>query len=115
MNKIGMVLGLAAVAAIAGCKDPNWNRGKPSSDVKDIGTNVPATPVCTCPPGAKHSAPCACGAPDCKCEVPAPVAQVRCKCPPGAVHELPCACGAPDCRCVVVKKEAKPLPPPEPE
>ena len=103
MNKIGMVFGLAAVAAIAGCKDPNWNRGKTSNGVKDIGTNVPATPV------ANYGQPAA---------TPTPVPTfeaVRCTCPPGASHELPCACGAPDCRCVVVKKENKPLPPPEPE
>ena len=102
MNKIGMVLGLAAVAAIAGCKDPNWNRGKPSNDIKDIGTNVPATPV----------------AYDNKPNVtPTPIVEVqRCTCPPGTAHELPCACGLADCRCVVVKKEQpKPVPPQESE
>ena len=102
MNKIGMVLGLAAVAAIAGCKDPNWNRGKPSNDVKDIETNVPATPVVY----------------DNQANVPpAPIVEVqRCTCPPGTAHALPCACGAADCRCVVVKKEQpKPVPPPESE
>ena len=102
MNKIGMVLGLAAVAAIAGCKDPNWNRGKPSNDVKDIGTNVPATPIVND------------GQPN---VTPTPIVEVqRCTCPPGTAHELPCACGLADCRCVVVKKEQpKPVPPPESE
>ena len=103
MNKIGMVLGLAAVAAIAGCKDPNWNRGKPSkNDVKDIETNVPATPVVY----------------DNQANVPpAPIVDVRrCTCPPGTAHALPCACGLADCKCVVVKKEQpKPVAPPESE
>ena len=103
MNKIGMVLGLAAVAAIAGCKDPNWNRGKPSkNDVKDIGTNVPATPVVY----------------DNQANVaPAPIVEVqRCTCPPGTAHALPCACGLADCKCVVVKKDQpKPVTSPESE
>lgn len=82
MNKLGMVIGLAAVATLAGCKDPDYKRGDASasqSDVKNVDT-TPAqpiviepekTPVCKCPPGTRHSTPCMCGAPDCKCIVEA--------------------------------------------
>ena len=96
MNKLGIVLGIAAVAVIAGCKDPNYQR-KPSqtADVKDVGTQVEpdAAPVGT----------------------PVVVEEKHCTCAPGTKHTEPCQCGAPDCQCIVVKKEAKPLPPPEPE
>ena len=97
MNKLGLVLGVAAVAAIAGCKDPNYN--KHGTKVQNTAQPVPTqtvedpTPVvvepekpveteivseevhCTCPPGTIHKQKCACGAPDCACavEVPAPV------------------------------------------
>ena len=83
MNKFGAVLGIAAVATLAGCKDPDFKRsGAPASqnEVKSVETTPapaspaavdvkPAAPKCTCPPGTKHSSPCACGAPDCKCVV----------------------------------------------
>ena len=88
MNKFGMVLGLAAVATLAGCKDPDYksDRVKPSqNEVKKIDTTpapvavkpVEITPIkvepvvkkCTCPIGTKHTEPCKCGAPDCKCIV----------------------------------------------
>ena len=99
MNKLGIVLGIAAVTVIAGCKDPNYQRRSPKGEVKDIGTQVeqqpePDTPVvteekhCTCPPGTKHTEPCKCGAPDCQCVVE---------------------------QKTVEKKDVKPLPPPEPE
>ena len=99
MNKLGIVLGIAAVAVIAGCKDPNYQRKASKDEVKDIGTQVeqqpePDTPVvteekhCTCPPGTKHTEPCKCGAPDCQCVVE---------------------------QKMVEKKDVKPLPPPEPE
>ena len=101
MNKLGMVLGVAAVSVIAGCKDPDWNR-KPltQNEVKTIetepvsaGENLAVTPA------------------------PAPVIveEKHCMCPPGTKHTEPCTCGAPDCACIVVAKEVKPLPPPEPE
>ena len=101
MNKLGIVLGIAAVAVIAGCKDPNYQR-KPSQTtaVKDIGTQVEpdAAPVGT----------------------PVVVDEKHCTCAPGTKHTEPCLCGAPDCQCIVEqkiveKKDVKPLPPPEPE
>ena len=94
MNKLGIVLGIAAVAVIAGCKDPNYQRKTPKGEVKDIGTQVEQQPV-----------------PD----TPIVVEEKHCTCPPGTKHTEPCQCGAPDCQCIVVKKEVKPLPPPEPE
>ncbi len=94
MNKLGIVLGIAAVTVIAGCKDPNYQRKASKDEVKDIGTQVEQQPV-----------------PD----TPIVVEEKHCTCPPGTKHTEPCQCGAPDCQCVVVKKEVKPLPPPEPE
>ena len=82
MNKYGIVLGAAAVAVIAGCKDPDYKYDSSTSsqnDVKTVDTTTPADvarPVeisvakrCTCAPGTKHDKPCACGAPDCTCVV----------------------------------------------
>ena len=99
MNKIGIVLGIAAVTVIAGCKDPNYQRKASKDEVKDIGTQVEQQPV-----------------PD----TPIVVEEKHCTCPPGTKHTEPCQCGAPDCQCVVEqkiveKKDVKPLPPPEPE
>ena len=92
MNKFGIVLGVAAIATLAGCKDPDYQKGGATSqnDVKNVDTAVAkpvevtpvtkpveVTPVtiepvakkCTCAPGTKHTSPCTCGAPDCKCVV----------------------------------------------
>ena len=76
MNKFGIVLGVAAVATLAGCKDPDYNRGgTPSSqnEIKNADTTVttiePVAAKCMCPPGTKHATPCVCGAPDCRCVV----------------------------------------------
>ena len=83
MNKFGVVFGIAAVATLAGCKDPDFKRsGKvPQNEMKEVETTAapvahvapvavePTTPKCTCPPGTKHARPCTCGAPDCKCIV----------------------------------------------
>ena len=104
MNKLGIVLGIAAVAVIAGCKDPNYQRKTPKGDVKDIGTQVEQQPE----PNAVDTT-----------DVPV-VEEKHCTCPPGTKHAEPCQCGAPDCQCIVEqkiveKKDVKPLPPPEPE
>ena len=75
MNKFGVVLGIAAVATLAGCKDPDYKRSGATAtqnEVKSADTSVAIEPVaakCMCAPGTKHSAPCTCGAPDCKCIV----------------------------------------------
>ena len=85
MNKIGMVFGIAAVATLAGCKDPDYSRGEAigtsQNEVKNVET-APAQPV----PNADVA--------------PAPQPQ-KCQCPPGTKHTKPCACGLPNCTCVV--------------
>lgn len=112
MNKLAVVLGVAAVATLAGCKDPNYKHMSSQDDVKTVTTQ----PGCKCPPGAIHTEPCCCGAPDCACIVEAPVLPPppppapKCQCPAGTKHTSPCACGTSDCKCVV----EKPLPPPPP-
>ena len=78
MNKFGVVLGIAAVATLAGCKDPDFKRSSSQNEPKVVDTKPapvktvevePVVPKCTCAPGTKHAKPCACGAPDCKCVV----------------------------------------------
>ena len=79
MNKFGVVFGIAAVATLAGCKDPDYHRSGATSaqnevksaetaEVKSVAIE-PTVAKCTCAPGTKHTAPCTCGAPDCKCIV----------------------------------------------
>ncbi len=102
MNKLGIVLGIAAVTVIAGCKDPNYQRKAPKDEVKDIGTQVEQLPEANVADPSST-------------EVAVTVDEKRCTCAPGAKHTEPCQCGAPDCQCIVVKKEFKPIPPPEPE
>jgi len=84
------VLGAAAVVTLAGCKDPDYKRAVTPSqaEVKSVETTAAQTqvqtqtpvanaemlapapaPICQCPPGTKHDAPCRCGSPDCKCVV----------------------------------------------
>lgn len=112
MNKLITVLGVAAVATLAGCKDPNYKHMSSQDDVKTVTTQ----PSCKCAPGTKHTEPCCCGAADCACIVEAPVLPPppppapKCNCAPGTKHTSPCACGTSDCKCVV----EKPLPPPPP-
>ncbi len=96
MKKLGIVLGVAAVATITGCKDPDYvGRGsrEPQNEVKSVPTSEAATPA--------------------KAEAQKPTEKVggaACTCPVGTKHTEPCGCGAADCQCVV----EKPLPPPPP-
>ena len=79
MNKFGAVLGIAAVATLAGCKDPDYKHASSAAtqnEVKSVETAEvksvaiePTVAKCTCAPGTRHTAPCTCGAPDCKCIV----------------------------------------------
>lgn len=89
MKQFGMVFGVAAVAVVAGCKDPDFKRsGAPAqNEVKNAAPvevapppppppaiKVAEAPTCSCPPGTRHTSPCACGAADCACIVtPKPV------------------------------------------
>ena len=74
MNKFGMVLGVAAVATLSGCKDPDYKYASTSAsqtEAKSVETVAvePAAAKCNCPPGTKHASPCTCDASDCKCVV----------------------------------------------
>ena len=91
MNKYALIAALAAAATMTGCLDPNYvrpgDRNNKGADVADAKPGDPDakkgdgetldTPdevavdekKCTCPAGTKHTAPCGCGAKDCKCEV----------------------------------------------
>ena len=74
MNKFGIVLGAAAVATLAGCKDPDFHRASAPASQNEVKSAEaidiePAAPKCHCAPGTKHTSPCTCGAPDCKCVV----------------------------------------------
>ena len=93
MNKYALIAALAAAATMTGCLDPNYvrpgdrnNKGADVANAKtdETGPRSEAAPAadanketeiavteakCTCPAGTKHTAPCGCGAKDCKCEV----------------------------------------------
>ena len=82
MNKCALVLGAVAVVTFAGCKDPDYkydNGQSAQNEVKPVeATPAPVQPIaieavpvakCTCAPGTKHTSPCTCGAPDCRCIV----------------------------------------------
>jgi len=89
MNKFGMVLGVAAIVTFAGCKDPDYKYGgegtaqdemkfaesqpaKPA-ETPGVAVETASVPKCNCLPGTKHTSPCLCGDPNCKCIVEAPV------------------------------------------
>ncbi len=69
MKKFSVVLGVAAVATLVGCKDPDYIKGTSTSknEVRNIETAPKAS--CKCAPGTKHFEPCKCAADDCKCVV----------------------------------------------
>ena len=78
MNKLVTVLGVAAVATLAGCKDPQYKPMASRSQTQPKGVVItpdvqpapaPVKTSCMCPPGAKHYTPCECGADDCACVV----------------------------------------------
>ena len=99
MNKFGLVLGVAAVATLAGCKDPDYKRSGSTAtqnEVKNIDTTLAATPAPTVGRangnGSVASRPIAIE--------PVAVAP-KCNCLPGTKHTKPCTCGAPDCQCIV--------------
>lgn len=92
MNKLGIVLGAAAIVTLAGCKDPNYKYDTTKAsqnEVKSVET-APAeqtAPKCLCPPGTKHASPCTCGAPDCKCVVEKPIVVTEVKPAPAPVKK----------------------------
>ena len=95
MNKIVVVIGVAAVATLVGCKDEDYKYAHDSAN----------KPMVVSPATADSPA-----------AVPAAVVEKpTCKCPPGTKHKKPCLCGAPDCACVVELPPPPPPPPPAPE
>ena len=98
MKKLGMVLGAAAVAVVAGCKDPNFART--NAPAQNEAKNVNAEPVAA-EPAAQ----------------PAEVTttEAKCTCAPGTKHEKPCECGAADCSCIVTTKAVEQQKPAEAE
>ena len=107
MNKFGIVLGAAAIVTLAGCKDPDYkyDSSKTQNEVKNIETTdvQPAAKKCQCPPGTKHTSPCMCGAPDCKCVVeqkPITVTEIK---PTPAPAPTPVAAAAPEYTVYVVQ------------
>ena len=86
--KFGLVAGAAvACVVMSGCKAPKAQSAerpvrpapriaeptpapaKAPKAVKQTPAPTPEPVRCKCAPGAVHAAPCACGAPDCKCKV----------------------------------------------
>lgn len=99
MNKIVLVLSVAAAAAVTGCKDPSFKRsGTTNTD------DVRVVPAGNTAPAAK---------PANEIKV-ATVAENKCSCLPGTKHTEPCKCGASDCKCIVETK-ASVVPPPAPQ
>lgn len=112
MNKLGIVLGAAAAAIVAGCMDPNYvrptngtqNEVKPAAgeqtapvltpDVKPVSDDeLPGYPGA----GETQQQP----------EIDISVAPAAsCTCLPGTTHDGPCQCGAADCKCKVVQPAA---------
>ena len=95
MNKLSVVLGVAALVTVAGCKDPDYNsrRVRVQDEVKQVEAETakpvevkPQEKLCTCPKGTKHTKPCQCGASNCECVVvqaaPKPVAPAPVKVEP---------------------------------
>lgn len=95
MNKFGVVLGVAAVATLAGCMDPNYKRPgeRAQNTVRPAAPEVaPATvaPVAVTPDVTPSTA-----------AVVIETEEQKCSCLPGTKHDKPCGCGASDCACVV--------------
>ena len=108
MNKLAVVLSVAAVATFSGCKDPDFKRPGASnqSDVRIADTQPAPPPADT---GVNKTEVTVSPA-----QTPTVIAKKGCLCAPGTIHSEPCKCGAADCNCVVEAK-AVPPPPAEPE
>ena len=104
MNKLAVVLSVAVVATLSGCKDPDFKRPGASnqSDVHMADTQPAPPPADTGvnKPEVKDS----------PAPTPTVIATKGCLCAPGTIHAEPCKCGAADCACTVATKPAK-LPP----
>ena len=106
MNKLAVVLGVAAVATLAGCKDPEYARNKPDvqNEVKSIETESGAVESAD-EAAATTDVAASSGAEEITVEEVADGGSAaKCTCAPGAQHDKPCTCGAPDCKCDVAGK-----------
>ena len=108
MNKLAVVLSVAVVATLSGCKDPDFKRPGASnqSDVHMADTQPAPPPADT---GVNKTE-----VKDSPAPTPPVIAKKGCLCAPGTIHAEPCKCGAADCACTVATKPAK-LPPSEQE
>ena len=101
MNKLAVVLSVAAVATFSGCKDPDFKRPGASnqSDVRMADTQPAPPPADTGvnKPEVKDS----------PAPTPPVIAKKGCLCAPGTIHSEPCKCGADDCACIVKTKGAR--------
>ena len=95
MNKLAVVLGVAAVATLAGCKDPEYAHAY--AGARDEAKNIETEPA---PVEAVQVEEVK--TEEVKEEAP------KCKCAPGTKHEKPCECGADDCQCIVEAKAVEP-------
>ena len=100
MNKLAVVLGVAAVATITGCKDPEYAQAYAGArgEAKSIETE-PASVEAT---QAVETAPEEVKTEEIKEAAP------KCQCAPGTKHDKPCECGAEDCQCIVEAKAVEP-------
>ena len=113
MNKLAVVLGVAAVATLAGCKDPEYARNKPGAqnEVKSVVTepvdNVQSAGGTEADVGGAANYGQAAGGQAADADeinvesIPGGEAADKCQCKPGAKHSKPCECGASDCKCAV--------------
>ncbi|MBO6066990.1 MAG: LysM peptidoglycan-binding domain-containing protein, partial [Kiritimatiellae bacterium] len=100
MNKLAVVVTVAAVATLAGCKDPDYlkpHQVMSTDEVKQVEA-VLETPAVATAPEAEAVAPVE----TVTVEV---VEEPKCQCPAGTVHQAPCKCGAADCKCKVAEPE----------
>ena len=103
MNKLAVVLGVAAVATLAGCKDPEYARVR--TDAQNQAKSIETEPA-EAPEQAEDVK-------QTKEVKPVETVEVKeeapkCKCAPGTKHDKPCECGADDCQCVVEVKPVEP-------
>lgn len=100
MNKLAVVVTVAAVATLAGCKDPDYlkpHQAMSTDEVKQVEA-VPETPAVATAPEAEAVAPV-------ETTTVEVVEEPKCQCPAGTVHQAPCKCGAADCKCKVAEPE----------
>ena len=100
MNKLAVVLGVAAVATLAGCKDPEYARNKPAAqdEVKSVATEPAEGGEAV---GGDQSVGAVAGETGATGEIVVSEDGKTCTCAPGAKHDKPCTCGASDCKCPV--------------